>query len=187
MKCERERETHGVVERVGLDEGIPKQVQVLQTQLPKPPGQSGQPVVRRRQVPQLGESAHVERQTAELVVVQFEVDQLSEPAEVGGEGRQAIVTQVQELQAVLQRGKTEGVAEGLQVVVVQNQVRQAAQIPDSGRQLLDVVVAEVQPTKSYGKNTHKRVVDGYAPLKLCGGAALPFRDSILMSTRASLQ
>lgn len=142
-------------ERVGLDERIPKQVQVLQTQLSKIPGQSGQPVVRRRQVPQLGESADVERQTGQLVVVQFKVDQFPESAELGGESPQTIVTQVQELQAALQGGKTEGVAEGFQVVVVQEELGEAAEITDSGGEFLDVVVAEVQLTKSYEKNTQK--------------------------------
>lgn len=159
-----------MVERVGLDEGIPKQVQVFQAQLSKAPGQSGQPVVRRRQVPQLGESADVERQTAELVVVQFEVDQLSELAELGGESPQPIVTEVQEPQAVLQRGQTEGVAEGFQVVAVQNQVREAAEITDGGRKLLDVVVAEVQLPKSCGK-IHKYVTHGYTSLNVGSGAA----------------
>lgn len=148
-----------MVERVGLDERIPKQVQVFQTQLSKFPGQSGQPVVRRRQVPQLGESADVERQTGQLVAVQFKVDQFPEPAELGGESPQAIVTEVEELQAVLQRGKTEGVAEGFQVVVVQQEFREAAEITDSGGECLDVVVAEVQLTKSYGKKKkHKYII-----------------------------
>lgn len=157
MKREREREVHGVVERVGLDERIPKQVQLFQTQLSEIPGQSGQPVVRRRQVPQLGESADVEGQTGELVVVQFKVDQFSEAAEVGGESPQTIVTEVQEPQAVLQGGQTEGVAEGFQVVAVQDEVRQAAQITDSGGEFLDVVVAEVQLTKSFKKKPHKYI------------------------------
>lgn len=90
----------------------------------------------------------MERQTGELVVVQFEVDQLSESAELGGESPQTIVAEVQQLQAVLQGGKTEGIAEGFQLVVVQNEVGEAAQITDGGREFLDVVVAEVQLTKS---------------------------------------
>lgn len=137
-----------MVQRVGLDERISKQVQVFQAQLSKFPGQRRQAVVRRRQVPQLGESADVERQTGHLVVVQFKVDQLSEPAELGGESPQTIVAEVQELQAVLQGGKTEGIAEGFQVVVVQNQVREAAEVTDGGGEFLDVVVAEIQFTKS---------------------------------------
>lgn len=122
-----------MVERVGLDERIPKQIQVFQTQLSEIPGQRGQPVVRRRQIPELGQSADVKRQTGELVVVQFEIDQFLEPAEMSGESLQTIVTEVQEMQAVLQGGKTKGVAEGLQVVIVQHQVREAAQVPDGGR------------------------------------------------------
>lgn len=122
-----------MVERVGLDERIPKQIQVFQTQLSKIPGQGGQPVVRRRQVPEPRQSADVKRQTGELVVVQFEIDQFSEPAEMRGEGLQTIVTEVQEMQAVLQGGKTKGVAEGFQVVIVQHQVREAAKVPDGGR------------------------------------------------------
>lgn len=93
----------------------------------------------------------MERQTGELVVVQFKVDQFSELAELGGESPQTIVTEVQEPQAVLQGGKTEGVAEGFQVVVVQNEVREAVEVTDSEREFLDVVVAEVQLTKSYEK------------------------------------
>lgn len=94
----------------------------------------------------------MERQTGQLVVVQFKVDQFPESAELGGESLQTIVTEVQEPQAALQGGKTEGVAEGFQVVVVQDEFREAAQITDSGREFLDVVVAEVQLTKSYEKN-----------------------------------
>lgn len=122
-----------MVERVGLDERIPKQIQVFQTQLSEIPRQRGQPVVRRRQIPELRQSADVKRQTGELVVVQFEIDQFLEPAEMSGESPQTIVTEVQEMQAVLQGGKTKGVAEGLQVVIVQHQVREAAQVPDGGR------------------------------------------------------
>lgn len=133
MKREREREVHCVVERVGLDERIPKQVQVFQTQLAKLPGQCGQLVVRRGQVPQLRQAADVKRQGGELVVVQFEVDQLSEAAEMSGESPQTIVTEVQEMQAVLQRGKAKGVAEGFQVVIVQHQVGEAAEVTDGGR------------------------------------------------------
>ncbi len=63
-----------MVQGVRLDKRISKQVQVLQTQLAEVTGQRGQLVVRRRQEPQLGEPADVERQTNELIVVQFEVD-----------------------------------------------------------------------------------------------------------------
>lgn len=90
----------------------------------------------------------MEGQTGELVVVQFEVDQLPESAELGGESPQTIVAEVQQLQAVLQGGKTEGIAEDFQLVVVQNEVGEAAEITDRGREFLDVVVAEVQLTKS---------------------------------------
>lgn len=90
----------------------------------------------------------MEGQTGQLVVVQLEVDQFSESAELGGESPQAVVTEVQELQAVLQGGETEGVAEAFQVVAVQNEVSEAAEVTDSGREFLDVVVAEVQLTKS---------------------------------------
>lgn len=122
-----------MVERVGLDERIPKQIQVFQTQLSKIPGQRGQLVVRRGQIPELRQLADVKRQTGELVVVQFEIDQFSEPAEMSGESPQTIVTEVQEMQAALQGGKTKGVAEGFQVVIVQHQVGEAAQVPDGGR------------------------------------------------------
>lgn len=148
LKREGECEVHGVVERVGLDERIPKQVQVFQTQPSKVPRQSRQAVVRRRQVPQPREAAHVERQTGKLVVVQFEVDQFLESPELGGERPQAIVAEVQVAQAALQGGQTEGVAEGFQVVVVQNEFKEEGDIADSGREFLDVVVAEVQLTKS---------------------------------------
>lgn len=87
-------------------------------------------------------------QTGELVVVQFKVDQFSQPAEMSGERLQTIVTEVQELQTLLQGGKAKGIAEGFQVVVVQHEVREAAEVTDGSRQFLDVVVAEVQLTKT---------------------------------------
>lgn len=90
-----------MVQRVRLDEWISKQVQVLQTQPTEITGQHGQLVVRCWQEPQLGESANVERQTDEFVVVQFEVYQFSELAKLSGEGLQSILTEVQDLEGPL--------------------------------------------------------------------------------------
>lgn len=132
-----------MVQWVRLDELIPKQVQVLQTQLSEGTRQHSQLIMRRRQVPQLRESADVERQTDELVVVQFEVHQFSELAELSGEGPQTIMTKVQELQGLLQGGQAEGHAEGFQVVVVEDEIREAAEVADGGGEFLDVVVAQV--------------------------------------------
>ncbi len=73
LKRKGECEFHGMVQGIWLDKWVSKQVQVLEAQLTEVTGQHSQLVVRRRQEPQLGESADVERQTDELVVVQFEV------------------------------------------------------------------------------------------------------------------
>lgn len=143
LKWKREREIHLVVQRVRLDKRVSKQVQVLQFQLTKVTGQHRQLVMSRRQVPQLRKSADVERQAGELVVVQLEVHQLSELAELGGEGLQAILAEVQQPERPLKGGQAQGHAEGLQVVVVEDELREAAQVTDGGREFLDVVVAEV--------------------------------------------
>ena len=143
MKWEGECELHCVVQRIGLDERVSEQVKVLQTQLAEVTGQRHQLVVCRRQEPQLRESSDVERQTGELVVVQLQVDQFSELAELGGERLQSILAEVQELEGPLQRGQAQRHAERLQVVVVEDEFREAAEVPDGGRKLLDVVVAEV--------------------------------------------
>lgn len=132
-----------MVQWVRLDELIPKQVQVLQAQLSEVTRQHSQVVMRRRQVPQLRESVDVERQTDELVVVQFEVHQFSQLAELSGEGPQTIVTEVQELQGPLQSGQAEGHAEGFQVVIVEDEITEAAEVANGGREFLDVVIAEV--------------------------------------------
>lgn len=96
----------------------------------------------------------MERQTDELVVVQFEVHQFFELAELSGEGAQAVLAEVQQLQGALQRGQAECLAEGLQVVVVQDELREAAQVSDGGGEFLDVVVTKVKLPESYkNKNT----------------------------------
>ncbi|TNN80274.1 hypothetical protein EYF80_009599 [Liparis tanakae] len=143
LEWKRERQIHLVVQRVGLDKRIPEQVQVLQTELPEVRRQHGELVVRRRQEAQLGESAHVERQADELVVVQLEVHQLLELAELSGEGLQSVLAEVQQLEGPLQGGQAERLAEGLQVVVVEDELGEAAQVPDGGGEFLDVVVTEV--------------------------------------------
>ena len=143
MKWEGECELHCVVQRIGLDERVSEQVKVLQTQLAEVTGQHHQLVVCRRQEPQLRESSDVKRQTGELVVVQFQVDQFSELAELSGERLQSILAEVQELEGPLQRGQAQCHAERFQVVVVEDEFREAAEVPDGGRKFLDVVVAEV--------------------------------------------
>ena len=72
-----------MVQGVRLVEGVPKQVQVLQAQTAEAAGQQGQLVVRRRQELQFREAADAEREPHELVVVQLEVDQFPELAELG--------------------------------------------------------------------------------------------------------
>lgn len=86
----------------------------------------------------------MERQRNELVVVQLEVHQLSELAELSREAPQSVLAEVQELQGPLQGGQAQGHAESLQVVVVQDELREAAQVADGGGEFLDVVVAEVE-------------------------------------------
>lgn len=54
-----------------------------------------------------------------------------------------ILAEVQELESPLQGGQAEGHAESFQVVVVEDELREAAEVTDGGRELLDVVVAEV--------------------------------------------
>lgn len=137
-----------MVERVGLDERIAEQVQVLQAEPAEVRGQRGQLVVCRRQEPQLGEPAHAERQTGELVVVQLEVHQFLELAELRREPPQSVLAEVQDLEGPLQRGQAQRLAEGLQVVVVEDELGEAAEVPDGGGELLDVVVAEVQLAES---------------------------------------
>lgn len=137
-----------MVQGVGRGEGVPKQVQVLQAQLAEVTGQQGQLVVRRRQEPELGEAAHAEGQPRQLVVVQLQVDQFPELAELGREPPQAVLAEVQVLEGALQCGQAEGLAEALQLVVVEDELREAAQVSNGGWQLLDVVVAEVQLAKS---------------------------------------
>lgn len=154
MQWRGERQSHFVVQRVGVDEGVSEQVQVLQAQLLEVAGQHGQLVVCRRQEPELGEAADMEGQAVERVVVQLEVGQLPQLAELGREEPQAVLAEVQPLQGALQRGQAQRHAEGLQVVVVEDELRQAAQVADGGRQLLDVVVAQVQPAESC-RNTKK--------------------------------
>lgn len=122
-----------MVQRIGLDERIPEQVQVLQTQLTEVTRQHSQLVMGCRQEPQLRESADVERQTGELVVVQFEVHQFSELAELIGEAPQPVLAEVQELEGPLQGGQAQGHAEGFQVVVVEDEFREAAEVADGGR------------------------------------------------------
>lgn len=131
-----------------MDERIPKQVQVLQTQLTEVTRQHRELVMRRRQEPQLGESAHVERQTDKFIVIQLEVHKFSELAELSREGLQAILAEVQELEGPLQGGQAEGHAEGFQVVVVEDELREAAEVADGGREFLDMVVAEVKLAES---------------------------------------
>lgn len=53
LQRKREREFYCVVPRVGLDKGVPKQVQVLQTEVPKVHGQHTEVVVCCRQEPEL--------------------------------------------------------------------------------------------------------------------------------------
>lgn len=48
----------------------------------------------------------------------------------------------------MQGGETEGLTEGLQVVVVEDELRQAAKVADGGGEFLDVVVTEIKFTKS---------------------------------------
>lgn len=64
-------------------------------------------------------------------------------AELSGQGLQSILAEVQELEGPLQSGQTEGLTEGFQVVVVEDELRQAAEVTNGGREFLDVVVAEV--------------------------------------------
>lgn len=134
---------NGVVQRVGLGKWVPKKVQVLQAQLAEVTWQQSQLVVRRWQEPQLREVADVERQANEFVVIQFEVDQFSELAEMRGKGPQSVLAEVQVLEGPLQGGQAEGLTEALQVVVVEDELSQAAEVTDGGRELLDVVVTEV--------------------------------------------
>lgn len=97
----------------------------------------------------------MERQTNKLIVVQFEVHQFSELAELSGEGVQAILTEVQELEGLLQGGQAQGLAEGFQVVVVEDEFRQAAEVTDGSREFLDVIVAEVELAESCKKKAEK--------------------------------
>lgn len=62
---------------------------------------------------------------------------------MSGEGLQSILAEVQELEGPLQCGQAEGLAEGFQLVVVEDELREAAQVTDGGREFLDVVVTEV--------------------------------------------
>lgn len=55
----------------------------------------------------------MERQANELVVVQFEVHERSELAELSGERLQSVLAEVQELEGLLQRGQAERLAEDL--------------------------------------------------------------------------
>lgn len=105
--------------------------------------------MRRGEEPQLGESANVERQTRELVVVQFQVDEFPQLAELSGEVLQAVLAEVEQLQGPLQRGQAQLHAEGFQVVVVEVELGEAAEVADGGREFLDVVVAQVQLAESW--------------------------------------
>lgn len=127
---------------------ISKQVQVFKTQLTEVTRQSSELVMCSEQEPQLCETADVERQTNELVVVQLEVDQLFESTKLHGERLQSILTEVQHLECPLQGGQAEGFTEGLQVVVVKDELRETTQVADGGRKFLDVVVAKIQPAQS---------------------------------------
>lgn len=100
--------------------------------------------MRRREEPQLGEPADVEGQTGQLVVVQFQVDQLPQLAELSGEVLQAVLAEVEELEGPLQRGQAQLHAEGFQVVVVEVELGEAAEVANGGGEFLDVVVAQVQ-------------------------------------------
>ena len=82
----------------------------------------------------------MEGQPHKLVVVQFESDQFPELAELSGKALQSVLAEVQVLQCLLQCGQTEGFAEAIQLVVVEDQLRQAAKVTDGGWQLLDVVI-----------------------------------------------
>lgn len=67
------------------------------------------------------------------------------------------MTQVQKLQRFLQCGEAERLAESLQVVVVEDEFGQAAEVADGSRELLDVVVAEVEypePLQSQHAHVH---------------------------------
>lgn len=138
-----------MVQRVGLDKRVSEQVQVLQAQLAEVTGQHGELVVRRGEEPELGESANVERQTRKLVVVEFQVDEFPQLAELSGEVLQAVLAEVEQLQGPLQSGQAQLHAEGFQVVVVEVELGEAAEVADGGREFLDVVVAQVQLAESW--------------------------------------
>lgn len=90
----------------------------------------------------------MERQTNQRVVVQFQVHQFSELAELGRQELQSVLAEVQDLQGPLQGGQAEGVAEGFEMVVVEDEFREAAEVTDGGGEFLDVVVAEVELPES---------------------------------------
>lgn len=97
----------------------------------------------RGQEPQLRQSADVERQTQECVIVQFEVHEFSELAELSRELLQAILAEVQVLEGPLEGGQTECLTEGFQVVIVEDEFGKTAEVTDGGGKFLDMVVTEV--------------------------------------------
>lgn len=54
------------------------------------------------------------------------------------------MAEVQALERLLKGGGAQGTAEGLQVIVVQVELLKEDQVTDGGRQLLNVVMAEVE-------------------------------------------
>lgn len=59
------------------------------------------------------------------------------------------------MEGPLQGGQAESLAECFQVVVVEDELREAAEVTNGGRELLDVVVAEVELAESC-KNKDKK-------------------------------
>lgn len=64
-------------------------------------------------------------------------------AELSREVLQAVLAEVEELEGPLQRGQTQLHAEGFQVVVVEDEFGEAAEVANGGGELLYVVVAQV--------------------------------------------